>query len=129
NEEQSARYATRILGDLAISRDTRATVATLILQTKTHSAADEDIDGQVLLDADLAILGTPEAEYDRYTAAIRQEYSWVSESDYRSGRKAILERFLQRERIYRTASMHQKLEASARRNLQREIEALGRHAP
>ncbi|MGZ7283798.1 HD domain-containing protein, partial [Streptococcus pyogenes] len=57
-------------------------------------------DTQVLLDADLAILGASEERYKRYAADIRKEYAWVPEADYRKGRAAVLERFLAAPRLY-----------------------------
>ncbi|BAZ86821.1 hypothetical protein NIES806_30370 [Dolichospermum compactum NIES-806] len=41
-------------------------------------------------------------EYQAYSQAIRQEYAWVSELEYIIGRKQVLERFWQREKIYFT---------------------------
>ncbi len=65
----------------------------------------DDYDSQVLLDADLAILATNQVLYGEYAHAIRQEYSWMAEADYITGRQQVLERFLQRSRIYFTPLM------------------------
>ena len=92
-------------------------VAALIRKTKTH-VADEDADAKVLIDADLAILGASEPAYRTYAQKIRQEYGWVPELEYRSGRRRILERVLTRPRIYHFLSH---LEDPARRNLAAEI--------
>lgn len=126
NEERSAEYAHEVLASLGIDLMTRDEVARLILLTKKHETTDEDRDGQVLLDADLSILGASEAEYDDYAAAIRREYSWVNDEDYCSGRRAVLERFLARPRLYFTPEMQRRSEARARANLAREIAALAR---
>jgi predicted metal-dependent HD superfamily phosphohydrolase len=95
-------------------------VASLILTTKTHEPGD-DPDAMVLLDADLAVLGGDDADYRHYADAIRREYAWVPETDYRAGRRRVLERFLAKPAIFRL--LHSK-EASARRNLAAEIERL-----
>ena len=71
----------------------------LIRKTKTHDAGS-DTDAQVLLDADLAILGESESVYRTYAEKIRQEYAWVPEPDYRKGRRRVLENFLSRPRIF-----------------------------
>ena len=55
NEERSADYAERLCKQFSIP-DGRL-VASLILNTKTHDAGG-DADAQVLIDADLAVLGT-----------------------------------------------------------------------
>lgn len=115
NEERSAEYAERSCQELSIPEGQR--VAALIRKTKTHEAGD-DVDAQVLLDADLAILGASESEYQAYAENIRREYAWVPEPEYRKGRRQVLERFLARPRIFHLLSH---LEAPARRNMIAEI--------
>jgi predicted metal-dependent HD superfamily phosphohydrolase len=124
NEERSADHARRILTRLGLSPELREETARLILLTKTHQTTPDDRDGQILLDADLAILGEDEAAYDAYAAAIRREYAWVGEADYRAGRSRVLERFLARPRLYFTEAIFERAEARARANLAREIAVL-----
>jgi predicted metal-dependent HD superfamily phosphohydrolase len=121
NEERSAEYAATALSQLKIPITTVESVQNFILNTKNHQAPPSDIDSQILLDADLAILGSPELEYKAYSQAIRQEYSWVNEQSYIVGRKHFLSNFLQRKKIYLTKQMFLSLEANARRNMQNEI--------
>jgi predicted metal-dependent HD superfamily phosphohydrolase len=118
NEERSAEYAERLCEKLAIPEG--KLVASLILLTKTHDAG-EDVDAQVLLNADLAILGASEPAYSAYAHEIRQEYAWVPEPDYRMGRRQVLERFLGRPRIFHLLAH---LEEPARRNIAAEISRL-----
>lgn len=125
NEARSADLATKELEALGLPSATVAAVQTLILATAhlldtTTSGADAD----VLHDADLAVLGASEARYARYAADIRAEYAHVPEADYRRGRSAVLERFLNQPRIYRTDLMFEEGEAAARRNLEQEQETL-----
>jgi predicted metal-dependent HD superfamily phosphohydrolase len=124
NEERSADYAFDLLSNLAIPESTITTVTRLILDTKNHQAAMDDYDSQVLLDADLAILATDSVEYKEYAHAIRQEYGWVADADYITGRQQVLERFLVRSRIYFTPLMSEFAEPSARGNIQGEIQSL-----
>jgi predicted metal-dependent HD superfamily phosphohydrolase len=126
NEERSAALAGEVLARLGLPAGIIAEVQRLVLLTRTHQAAEDDPDGQVLLDADLAILGSSECHYDAYARAIRQEYAWVPQAQYREGRTKVLRGFLARERIYRTRTMTETHEAAARANLRREIEALSR---
>jgi predicted metal-dependent HD superfamily phosphohydrolase len=121
NEEKSAEYAEVTLNSLKIPKTTIVQVKNLILNTKNHQAPAADIDSQILLDADLAIFGSTDSEYQDYSQAIRQEYSWVSEVEYRFRRKKVLQDFLQRKRIYLTEYLFVKLEKRARQNLQAEI--------
>ena len=124
NEERSAEYALTVLGQLGVGREVCEETARLILLTKTHETTPADDHGQVLLDLDLAILGADESAYDAYAAAIRLEYAWVSEPDYRAGRRRVLERFLARPRLYFTQAMFERGERRARANLAREIATL-----
>jgi predicted metal-dependent HD superfamily phosphohydrolase len=119
NEELSAAYAEKLCQRLSIPDG--PLVASLILKTKTHEAGD-NLDAQVLLDADLAILGAGESEYRKYAEQIRQEYAWVPEPEYRLGRARVLQRFLARPRIFH---LSENLEEPARRNIIAEIGRLG----
>jgi predicted metal-dependent HD superfamily phosphohydrolase len=118
NEERSADYAEQWCRKLSIPEG--RLVAVLILKTKTHDASD-DADAQVLIDADLAILGASEPAYQAYAANIRREYAWVPEAEYRMGRRQVLERFLTKPRIF---CLSGELEEPARRNLAAEITRL-----
>jgi predicted metal-dependent HD superfamily phosphohydrolase len=89
NEEKSAEYAVTALNELGIPIFTVERVKQLILNTKTHQALTDDIDSQILLDSDLAILGAPEWQYKAYVRSIRQEYSWMNDQPYRVGRKQV----------------------------------------
>ncbi|MEA5576745.1 hypothetical protein [Anabaena sp. UHCC 0451] len=122
NEEKSAEFAADMLKDLAISSENITKIKNLILCTKTHQA--DNIDGQVLLDADLAILSADSVQYQEYTQAIRQEYAWVSETEYITGRGKVLERFLQRPSIYFTSLMLESSEKLARLNMMEELKFL-----
>ncbi|MCC5623654.1 hypothetical protein [Nostoc sp. CHAB 5715] len=124
NEQRSADYAFDLLSNLGIPESTITIVTRLILNTKDHQAAVDDYDSQVLLDADLAILATNQVHYGEYAYAIRQEYSWMAEADYITGRQQVLERFLQRSHIYFTPLMSEFAEPCARGNIQGEIQSL-----
>ena len=124
NEERSADWAEADLKSWGIADSTWAAVRTLILATKHTAEMPDRPDAAAFLDADLAILGAAEARYARYAADIRKEYGWVPEEHYRAGRRAVLEGFLKRERIYRTAVMFDEGEGAARRNLAAEVERL-----
>ena len=124
NEEKSAEYAAKVLNELKISPCTIDAVNQIILNTKHHHAEPEDIDSQILLDADLAILGEDESSYQFYAKGIRREYAWLSAEDYRLGRINVLKKLLQRPRIYFTEKMFEQYEAKARQNILTEIKSL-----
>ena len=98
----------------------RLTLTVLALACGVAQVGADDLAGQTLLDADLAILAADELLYDAYAEAIRREYAWVPEGDYRAGRVRVLERFLARPRIFFTPPMAE-AETRACDNLAREI--------
>jgi predicted metal-dependent HD superfamily phosphohydrolase len=119
NEQRSAQYTEQFCHQLSVP-EVRV-VSSLILRTKTHDA-EGDPDAQVLIDADLAILGASESAYRTCADQIRKEYAWVPESNYRSGRRQMLERFLATPRIFHLLEY---LEEPARLNIAAEIARLG----
>ena len=125
NEVQSAAYARQVLAPL-LAAELVAEVERLILLTITHNTAVSDANGRVLLDADLATLGSDPAIYDRYGAAIRREYAYVSDDVYRQERAKLLTRFLQKDRLFICDTLREQLEERARQNLQRELAELER---
>lgn len=124
NEEASAALARTVLTAHGVNEAVVAEVVRLVLLTKTHATTPDDTAGQLLLDADLSILGAAEEEYDAYAAAIRREYAHVEDEAYRVGRAAVLGRFLARTSIYQTERFRRTHEEAARRNLTREGEQL-----
>ena len=101
-------------------------VSTLVLSTVKHTADPTDLVACALLDADLAVLGSPAADYDAYAAAVRQEYSAVSDNAWRTGRSRMLTSLLERDQLYLTPAGRDRWEAAARRNLTGELDTLNR---
>ncbi|MCG2633227.1 phosphohydrolase [Bradyrhizobium sp. WYCCWR 13023] len=120
NEERSAELAEQY-----VRTDLRQDVGRLIRLTKTHDVSAGDRLGAILISIDLSILGTDPARYDAYAAAIRQEFSHVSEDDYRIGRARVLRRFAAREVIFPDSDFAAMYDRPARANLAREVAALG----
>ncbi|MET7483469.1 hypothetical protein [Streptomyces sp. NPDC005538] len=124
NEERSARLAERALAEAGVPEAKTAEVARLVRLTVTHAPADDDRDGQVLCDADLAILAAPPSAYAAYTAAVREEYAFVPNEAFREGRSAILRQLLDLPRLFTTPYGAAEWEATARYNLRGELEML-----
>ncbi|WP_416976371.1 hypothetical protein [Streptomyces sp. T028] len=124
NEERSARLAERALPEAGVGEATTAEVARLVRLTVTHDPAGDDRDGQVLCDADLAILAAPPSAYAAYTAAVREEYHFVPGDAFRTGRAAILRQLLDLPRLFRTPYGAERWETTARYNLRSELELL-----
>ncbi|MGW6888015.1 HD domain-containing protein [Streptomyces chartreusis] len=124
NEERSARLAERALTEAGVPADRTAEVARLVRLTITHDPAPDDRDGQVLCDADLAILAAPPSAYAAYTAAVREEYHFVPNDAFREGRAAILRQLLDLPSLFSTPHGKKEWEATARYNLAGELEML-----
>ncbi|MFE5208991.1 hypothetical protein [Streptomyces sp. NPDC056600] len=124
NEERSARIAETALPEAGVDAARTTEVARLVRLTVTHDPAEDDRDGQVLCDADLAVLASPPEAYAAYTAAVRQEYHFVPPELFREGRAAVLRQLLELPRLYRTPHGAERWEATARYNLRAEMDLL-----
>lgn len=132
NEACSAVLATNDLGAIGWTADRCDDVAALIMATAGHLADDETspagdgrgVDTAMLLDADLAILGADPGGYQAYVNGVRAEYAHVDDAQWRAGRTAVLQRFLDRRRLFVTDHMHTACEHRARANIGAELAAL-----
>lgn len=121
NERRSADLAAETLLGIGADHALVHEVARLVLLTEDHRVAPDDRNGMVLSDADLAILGAPPEEYDRFATAVRDEYAHVPHELFVGGRLAVLRSLADREHIYATHWGRDHLEPAARSNLAREI--------
>jgi predicted metal-dependent HD superfamily phosphohydrolase len=123
NEERSAEWAGETLLHAGISESEVKRIKEMILVTR-HTNEPVTDDEKLVVDIDLSILGRDHADFARYDHQIREEYSWVPEEQYRSGRSAVLESFLRRNTIYSTDFFVDHLEERARLNLTEAITRL-----
>ncbi|WP_111602410.1 hypothetical protein [Streptomyces sp. Amel2xB2] len=124
NEERSAALAERALPEAGVGRSRTDEVARLVRLTVTHDPDEGDADGELLCDADLAVLAGSPAEYARYAAAVREEYGFVPDGPFTEGRAAVLRQLLGMPRLFRTPYGRRHWEHVARRNLETEMELL-----
>jgi predicted metal-dependent HD superfamily phosphohydrolase len=123
NEARSAEWAMAALAAGGIAMPVRQRIAELIMATN-HQPAPQTGDQALLVDIDLAIFGQSAQRFDLYEQQIRREYQWVPELIFHQRRGAILQRFLDRPRLYHTDTLFNRYETEARINLQRSIERL-----
>ncbi len=126
NEDKSALYASKALIKINFTADRITKVCQLILATKNHTiiSANEDFDTQLMLDADLKILGASKTDYFKYTQQVRKEYKLVPELLYKPGRKKVLSKFLEMPFLFRTPEYRERYEIIAKENLRNELELL-----
>jgi len=123
NENKSADWACHFLEINGVNHEAQEYVRELIMAT-CHSGQAESNDQKMVVDIDLSILGADKHRYKKYTEAVRREYAQVPGLIYQRKRKALLNDFLARERIYHFDYFSQKFESQARCNLIREINSL-----
>ncbi|GAA4306322.1 putative metal-dependent HD superfamily phosphohydrolase [Actinomadura luteofluorescens] len=121
NEERSARLAARMLADTDLPEAAVARVVRLVELTATHAPEEGDRDGQVLCDADLAVLGAEPEDYAAYAAAVREEYAFVPDEFFRAGRAEVLSGLLALPRLFHTPAARERFEERARANMGTEL--------
>lgn len=123
NEDRSAIWAVEVINQPGVDAEALRRIVALILATR-HDREPFGRDEELIIDVDLSILGRDPDEFAGYDAAIRQEYAWVPEDQYRVGRTKVLESFLARPVIYHTADFRNRFESRARRNLEEAIKRM-----
>ena len=128
NEARSAALAAAKLAP-RVEPARLSRITAMIEATATHVLPDlgdeaATRDAAFFLDMDLSILGAPQSAFDSYEAGVRREYAWVGDEAWRSGRAAVLRKFLARPTIFHTDAFRQRYEAVARKNIARSIAAL-----
>ena len=121
NERESASVAVDALRGLGWTTGRLELVRDLIIATAGHDATSSE--AEVLLDADLAVLGSDPDSYAQYVRGVRLEYGFVDDAGWRTGRAAVIRSFLARDTIFTTAPMSAR-EQPARRNLADELHSL-----
>ncbi|MGI8330850.1 HD domain-containing protein [Actinomadura scrupuli] len=124
NEERSARLAERMLADTDLPPETIAEVARLVRLTATHAPEPGDANGEVLCDADLAVLAAAPADYAAYASAVREEYAFVPEDLFAAGRAEVLRSLLALPALFRTPAARDRFEEKARHNVETELTLL-----
>jgi predicted metal-dependent HD superfamily phosphohydrolase len=125
NERDSAEFAEGLLATLGVPAETAAEVARLVGLTAGHATGEDDPDGELLCDADLAVLAGDDEAYAAYAAAIRREYAHVPDEDFAAGRAQVLKALLELPSIYRLEPLRAQWEERARANLQQELSGKG----
>ncbi len=123
NEEASAALAGHALSEGGVEPAIRERVRALVLATR-HTASPHGTDARLLADIDLVILGADPYRFGIYDRAIRREFQTLSDTEYRTGRAAVLRWFLARPSIYHTDTFRERYEATARANIMAALAAL-----
>ena len=121
NEARSAARARLDLEAAGVTQEAIARVEALVMATREHALGGGD--AALLVDIDLAILGSQPADFERFEAQVRREYSSISSELYALGRASVLTQLAAREPLYATAFLQSELGPRARLNLTRAVTA------
>jgi predicted metal-dependent HD superfamily phosphohydrolase len=135
NEERSAVLAEHQLASIDWDDARVGVVAALVRDTASHVSDDttarpagapspSGVERNVLLDADLAVLGSDPAAYAAYATGVRVEYGHLSDDVWRTGRASVLRRLLDRPSLYGSEPARDWWEARARANVTAELSSL-----
>jgi predicted metal-dependent HD superfamily phosphohydrolase len=119
NEERSAVLARSMLDVACIDE-----VVRLIELTRDHQARTGDRNGGLLCDADLAILAAPPERYAEYAQAVREEYAFVPDELFRTGRTNVLQHLLDLPALFHVVPDRHAWTARAHTNMSAEIDRL-----
>lgn len=126
NEAASAKLARERLNAWSVEALIVEKTARMIEASADHLLAltDDDTETARFLDADLSILGAAPEAYRAYAEAVRREYAFVPEAEFRAGRTAFLKKLLSAPKIFRTPTFAARLESQARANIGEELKRL-----
>jgi predicted metal-dependent HD superfamily phosphohydrolase len=119
NEAASAELARKDLVELGLDSKRISQVCALVRATD-HKTQTDHPDADLVIDIDLAILGTDSQTYQRYVTAVRREYAHIDETGWRIGRAKVLQGFLNKPRIFANFFFDE-CERKARLNLVQEL--------
>ncbi|HSE72485.1 MAG TPA: hypothetical protein VLA97_17085 [Nocardioidaceae bacterium] len=125
-EDRSAVLARKELDRIGVPTHTVEEVARLVRLTAHHRPLTGDTAGEVLCDADLAILAADEGRYEEYVRGVRREYAHVPDKEFRAGRAAVLRALTEAPALFRTEHGRAHWERPARANVERELRELER---
>ena len=124
DEERSAELARNRLGTAGAPDVLVDEVVRLVLLTRTHDPAPGDVNGALLCDADLSVLGAAPPRYAEYVADVRAEYASIDDAAWRTGRAEVLRHLLDLDPLFRTTAGRNRWERAARFNLAAELAAV-----
>jgi predicted metal-dependent HD superfamily phosphohydrolase len=123
NEEDSFKLANILLSGSGVAQDFINKVKQPIMATK-HTAPVQDNDSQIIMDLDILNFGKNKDEFLSIGQDVRDEYDWVSDKDFKEGRKKVLNSFLTRPSVFSHKYFKDKYESTARDNLREAIKSL-----
>lgn len=122
NEVRSAEWVAHEMQEAGCAWEAVQRVHQMVMASR-HDVLASTSDEALLVDIDLAILGSPPVRFASYDRNVRAEYSWVPEAVYRGKRREVLLEFLHPD-LYQTAAARTLLGDQADANLRHAIAEL-----
>lgn len=119
----SAQWAARVLSRVGVRPAVVTDVERLLTVLGEYDPDDTDADGEVLCDAQLAVLGAVAAEYRVHVDASRWK-SGLSAAVWSEQRRQTVDELLRRDSVFRTPEMRAVREGRAQLNIAREATEL-----
>jgi predicted metal-dependent HD superfamily phosphohydrolase len=123
NERKSADLAIDRLSRAGVDQILIERVEELIMATYGHEYSDDAL-RNLMIEADVSVIGTDHDTYAKYAENCRREYSMFSDEEYNPVRKQALSHFLNTGSLFVSPKFKERFEANAKRNLQWEIDQL-----
>jgi predicted metal-dependent HD superfamily phosphohydrolase len=123
SEARSARWALDALTAAGVPFDAVRRIRDLVIATRPNETPAND-DARLMVDIDMAVLGSSVERYDRYEADLHAEHPQMADFIYRRKRQDVLKALLNRPRLFHTDVARQQFEARARENIARTIARL-----
>lgn len=119
DEQASAALAGELLVQALPAADVRE-VERLVLGTIRHDPEPGDHGAELLMDADLSVLGLIRGRYHIYARDVREEYARYDDEQFSQGRLQVIDDLLGRDQLFRTERGRQLWQVAARTNLTEE---------
>ena len=116
NELESAQWADNFLIQNKVAKNIRNNIYQLIMAT-LHNGRFNTRDQTLLVDIDLAILGSRLEVYSEFEKNVRKEFKWVPGFVFKKRRKEILKGFINQKSIYKNKYFIDRFEEKARSNI------------
>lgn len=122
NEIESANYAVNFLRSINAPDTLQQRIHDLVMMTATHKPPFKDYDAYLMIDIDLAILGSSPDRFKEYQQQIRKEFKHVDRHEFIQARNEFLKKFLDYDTIFHTPYFRGHYERSAKENITKLIQ-------
>ena len=122
NEIESSAHAVNFLRSINAPVSLQQRIHDLVMMTVNHTPPARDYDAYLMIDIDLAILGSEPDRFKEYQSQIRKEFKHVDRHEFIQARNEFLKKFLDYDTIFHTPYFRGHYERSAKENITKLIQ-------